>query len=150
VDGAAAVIDVNATILANSRHIAAGRTSVGGAGANPGDNANALLLAALETDNSAFYQIGDAVAGAGSGAQQTLSGFMVSVAGKLGTEVQGARRELSQAELVVAELEDRRGALSGVNIDEEVTRLIAYERAYQASARVIQIADNLLQMLLNI
>jgi flagellar hook-associated protein 1 FlgK len=150
VDGAAAFIDVNAAILSNNRHIAAGLTSVGGAGANPGDNENALLLAAIQSNSSAFYRIGDAVAGPGSGSQRTLGGYMDSLAGALGAEIQGTRLALSQSELIVAELQDRRGALSGVNLDEEVTNLIAYERAYQASARVIQIADGLLQMLLEL
>ena len=151
VAGAASVIDVNSDIISNNRHLAAGATSLGaGQGAAAGDNVNALALTGLQTSSSAFFQIGDPVAGPASGPQQTLGGFLDSLAGTLGAETQSARRALAQAELVVAELEERRGAISGVSIDEEVTNLIRFERAYQASARVIQVADDLLQQLLSI
>ncbi len=151
VAGAAAVIDVNADIVANNRHLAAGATSLGvGLGAAVGDNTNALALAALQTNSAAFFQVGDPAAGPASGAQQTLGDFMDSLAGTLGAEVQSARRAVLQEGLVVANLEERRGSVSGVSIDEEVTNLIRYERAYQAAARVIEIADDLMEQLLSL
>jgi len=150
VDGAASVIGVHATIQSNSRHVAAGATSVSSAGAEPGDNANALLLAQIESSSSSFYQVGDSVSGSGSGTTQTVGGFLTDLQGKLGPALQSARRAVSQSDLVVSELEDRRGSLSGVNLDEEVTNLISYQRAYQASARVISIADGLLEQLLRL
>ena len=70
--------------------------------------------------------------------------------GTLGAEVQSARRAVLQEGLLVANLEERRGSVSGVSIDEEVTNLIRYERAYQAAARVIAIADELLEQLLSL
>jgi len=36
-----------------------------------------------------------------------------------------------------------------VSIDEEMTNMITYQRSYQASARVIKAADELLQSLLS-
>ncbi len=80
----------------------------------------------------------------------SLGDFMDSLAGTLGAEVQSARRAVLQEGLVVATLEERRGSLSGVSIDEEVTNLIRYQRAYQAAARVISIADDLMEQLLSL
>ncbi len=151
VAGAASVIDVNADIVANKRHLAAGATSLGvGLGAAVGDNVIALALADLQTSSAAFFQVGDPAAGPASGAQQTLGNFMDSLAGTLGTEVQSARRAVLQEGLVVANLEERRGSVSGVSIDEEVTNLIRYQRAYQAAARLIEIADDLMEQLLSL
>ena len=151
VAGAASVIQVNADILANNRHLAAGATSLGvGLGAATGDNSNALALAALQTASSAFFQVGDPPAGPASGSQQTLGGYLDSLAGTLGAEIQSTQRAVLQVGLVVANLEEQRGAISGVSIDEEVTNLIRFERAYQASARVIQVANDLLEQLLSI
>ena len=72
------------------------------------------------------------------------------LSGSLGAEVQSARRGALQESLVVANLEEQRGALSGVSIDEEVTNLIRYERAYQAAARVIEVANDLMEELLSL
>jgi flagellar hook-associated protein 1 FlgK len=150
VSGAASRLAIHSDLLADARHIAAGRTSLGaGLGAAPGDNENAALLAELAVASGAFYQVGDAP-GTPGGPSATLGGFFESVAGRLGAEIQTTQRSLRHEELVVAQLEERRGALSGVSIDEEVANLIRFERAYQASARIIQTADELLERLLDL
>ena len=41
-------------------------------------------------------------------------------------------------------------AITGVDIDEEVVRMIAHQRAFQASARLIATAFDLLEMLINL
>ena len=151
VAGAASVIRVNADIVANIRHLAGGGTSLGvGLGAAASDNVNALALAGLQSSSTAFFRVGDPVAGPATGTQQTLGESMDSLAGTLGAEIQSTRRALVQEGLVVANLEEQRGAISGVSLDEEVTNLIRFERAYQASARVIEVANNLLEQLLSI
>jgi len=147
VAGSASAIAVNPGIVANSRHLAAGTPASGAAAA--GDNSNALLLAQIETASSASYQIGD-TAGSPSGSTETLGNFFDSLAGEIGSELQSARRSVAQEELIVAELTARRGSISGVSIDEEVTNLIAFEKAYQASARVLSTVDRLLELLLNL
>lgn len=47
-------------------------------------------------------------------------------------------------------LEGQHLAISGVNLDEEAVRMIEYQRAFQASARVIATVNELLQTLLNL
>lgn len=49
-----------------------------------------------------------------------------------------------------ATLESQFLAISSVNLDEEAVRLITFQRAYQASARVIKSIDELLQTLVNL
>jgi flagellar hook-associated protein 1 len=47
-------------------------------------------------------------------------------------------------------LQSQHLAITGVNIDEESIQLIAYNRAFQASARVISVASEMLDILVNI
>ena len=43
-----------------------------------------------------------------------------------------------------------RDSVSGVSLDEELTNLIKFQRAYQAAAQMISAADEMLQTLLTI
>ena len=45
-------------------------------------------------------------------------------------------------------LEADRSAISGVNLDEEAAKLIQYQQAYQASAKLLQIAQNIFDNLI--
>lgn len=49
-----------------------------------------------------------------------------------------------------ATLQGQHLAISGVNIDEESIRMIAYQRAFQASSRVIATASEMLELLVNL
>jgi len=50
----------------------------------------------------------------------------------------------------VTKLENERNTISGVSLDEEMTKLISFQRAYQAAARVIVSADAMIETLLNV
>jgi flagellar hook-associated protein 1 FlgK len=45
-------------------------------------------------------------------------------------------------------LEAQHMAISGVNLDEEAVRMIQYQRAFQASAKVISTVNDMLETLL--
>jgi flagellar hook-associated protein 1 FlgK len=47
-------------------------------------------------------------------------------------------------------LEKQRDSVQGVSIDEEVANLIIYQRAFQASARLISTMDTLMNDVLNL
>ena len=51
---------------------------------------------------------------------------------------------------VVTQLENTRESLVGVNLDEETSNLIQFQHAYAANAKVIQVADEVLQNILTI
>jgi flagellar hook-associated protein 1 len=46
-------------------------------------------------------------------------------------------------------LKDRRESVSGVSLDEEMTNLMRFQRAYQASARAMSTTDEMLDILIN-
>jgi flagellar hook-associated protein 1 FlgK len=150
VSGAAAALGIHAAIAADARHLAAGLPPGGGAPAAAGDNRSALALAAVEAAASATFQVGDPAAGPPTGSARTIGAAWDATLGALGTEIQAQRRLADQTDLMVAELEGRRAALSGVSLDEEVANLVRFERAYQANARVLDTANQLLEMLLSV
>ena len=47
-------------------------------------------------------------------------------------------------------LQSTRDSISGVSLDEEAANLIKYQRSYEAAARMISVADQLLQTVLQI
>ncbi len=114
--------------------IAAASTAAGA----PGDNANALNLAALNATPSLD----------GGGASfHAYYGRMISRTASLANEA-----DVSQAayESLTRHAEEAQQSVSGVNLDEEAANLIRYQQHYQAAARVIQIANSLFDEILAI
>lgn len=79
---------------------------------------------------------------------QTPIDYYASVVAFIGNETSDADADLGASEVVLRNLLDQRGAISGVSLDEEAANLVRYQRAYEASAKVISVVDDLLQTLL--
>jgi flagellar hook-associated protein 1 FlgK len=95
---------------------------------------------------SAFLGLRDAVIFDGG---TTLSdGFSAAMA-VVGTRTQGAKYAAELSETVATNLNADRTSVSGVNRDEEAARLLQYQQAYQASAKIIQTAQALFDSVLN-
>jgi len=69
--------------------------------------------------------------------------------GRVGAEVRDARRAESNAEVLVASVDDNRQSVSGVSLDEEMSNLVRFQRSYQASARAMSTMDEMLDVLIN-
>lgn len=74
-------------------------------------------------------------------------GFAAALA-SIGTRTQSAKLGAEFSATVAQNLEADRTAVSGVDKDEEAARLLQYQQAYQASAKVIQIAQSLFDSVL--
>lgn len=117
---------------------AAGDTFTVGPNTNGvGDNRNALLLAGLQD-------------------KKTLDSGATSLTSAYGTTVAAVGSSTKQADLgsqaqsaLLSQATASRNALSGVNLDEEASNLVRFQQAYQASARVINTANQLFQSLLS-
>jgi flagellar hook-associated protein 1 len=62
----------------------------------------------------------------------------------IGNQVSEAQSEQAAVALVQKQLTDQRGAISGVSLDEEAVNLIRYQSAYEASANVVNVVNQLL------
>ena len=80
--------------------------------------------------------------------ESTLSDGYASAIAQVGTRTQSALFAAEMSTTIAANLERDRTAVSGVNRDEEAARLIQYQQAYQASSKMIQIAQNIFDSLL--
>jgi flagellar hook-associated protein 1 FlgK len=71
---------------------------------------------------------------------------LVSQTGNLASQ---ANAEVSASTASLNQLNDQLGSVSGVNLDEETTNLMNYQRAYEAAARVVTTVDELTQSVLD-
>ncbi len=111
------------------------------AGAAAGDNTLALAVANLATHRFTTPG-GDAIDG-------TFAQFYTGAVGDLGRAVSGATDRLADQTNIETLVRTQRDAVSGVSMDEEMTDLMKYQRAFQASSRVISVIDELLNTVVN-
>jgi flagellar hook-associated protein 1 FlgK len=67
----------------------------------------------------------------------------------LGVAVQASTQGITSLTSVVANADAQRESNSGVNLDEEMTNLLAYQRAYEAAGRMMSAVDSALDTLIN-
>jgi flagellar hook-associated protein 1 FlgK len=72
-----------------------------------------------------------------------------NLVGRLGVEAQTAASSATIAEKISQQVQQERQAMTGVNLDEELTALVASQRAYEAAARILTAADEMLDQLIN-
>jgi len=51
--------------------------------------------------------------------------------------------------VLLDQLQTQRESVRGVNMDEEATKMITFQRIYEGAARVIQVVDSMLDTLVN-
>jgi flagellar hook-associated protein 1 len=68
---------------------------------------------------------------------------------QIGTHVREALRQEGNAQVLTDAVENRRQSVSGVSMDEEMSNLVRFQRAYQASARAMSTMDEMLDVLIN-
>jgi flagellar hook-associated protein 1 FlgK len=67
----------------------------------------------------------------------------------LGVEAQAATRRADIQARVAGDIDVLRTADAGVNLDEEMTNMITFQRAYEAASRVLTSVDQMLDVLIN-
>lgn len=127
----ASTIDVNAALLSNPALFRAAGTLNA-----PGDNSVALQLA----------QLGQQGQTALSG--QTFSEAYSGLVAGLGSSLSGANDQVTSNAAVSSMLLKQRDSISGVSLDEEMTNLVTFQKAYMASARIVTTVDEMLQAVL--
>lgn len=67
---------------------------------------------------------------------------------QIGTKVQGATYAAQISSSILVSAEKDRTSVTGVNLDEEAAKLLQYQQSYQASAKMLQIAQSVFDTLL--
>jgi flagellar hook-associated protein 1 len=87
-----------------------------------------------------------AVSGLSGGqAEQSYQAFVTQVGG----DVQSAQNAQSTSQSLLTAISNQRQSVSGVSLDEEMTNLIQFQQAYQASARVMSTINDTFSSLLS-
>jgi flagellar hook-associated protein 1 FlgK len=79
----------------------------------------------------------------------SLDGFYNNLIGGLGVQSQNAQNQATNNDAMVKQAKTMRDAISGVNLDEELTNMIKYQKGYNGSARMLTAMDEMLDKLIN-
>ena len=131
VAGAASRMTVDPAIVADSRKLGAGTV-----GAGPGDNRGALGLLALRDQR---------VAGGGT---RTLGDAAIDLTARVGREAAAAGAQQARDGEVADHVAGLRDAVSGVDLDEELSTMVQFQHASEAMTRFLSTVDSMLGDLL--
>lgn len=84
------------------------------------------------------------------GQETTYVNYSASIASQIGNLSQNAKNLSEYHESLITMVRQQRDSISGVSIDEEMSNLIKYQYAYQAAARLINVAESLMDSLMEI
>jgi flagellar hook-associated protein 1 FlgK len=81
---------------------------------------------------------------------ETPRNFYTDTVVTLGSKLSTVKKSIETKDLLMTQLKNKRESVSGVSIDEETTSLMQFQSAYDANARVIQVAQEMLDTLLSL
>jgi flagellar hook-associated protein 1 FlgK len=128
----AADIAMSSTILADTDRIAASQTAAGA----PGNAGNAIAIHALRNELTL---------GGGTTTFDDAANTLVSL---VGSDAAEAKVYAAHQADMTSYLQRYRDSVSGVALDEEMVNLVKYQAAYNAAAKMITMADDMLDTLL--
>lgn len=131
VGNSADTIDLAQDIYDSLSKIAAAATDA------PGDGTNALRLAEVYTEPKAALS------------DVSMRDFFTSLISGIGVASQKAANMVDSQAVLVEHLHNRREAISGVSLDEEMVDMIRFQQAYAAAARVVTAMDEALETIIS-
>jgi len=79
----------------------------------------------------------------------TWNDFFRGIVTGLGVDADHAKRMAKNEDYLVNQMENLQQSVSGVSLDEEMTNMMKFQHAYQAAAKLITAADEMLDVLIN-
>ena len=128
----AATIGVNSNLSTDPSQVQAA-----GVAGSTGDNSVALALAQLAQQTNASL------------GNQTFDGAYGKLVTDLGNSLANANNQVADQNSVSTMLSQQRDSISGVSMEEELTSLMTFQKAYQASAQIVSTVNMMLQTLVN-
>ena len=125
-------MQLDSVLAADTNMIAA----AGSPGAEPGDGTN--LANIIDVESSQLF----------SGGTMNSREFVASIYSDLGNSIVGFEVDATTHGAIMSDLNSLKEATSKVDLDEEAVSLMQYQAAYQAAARVVTAADDLLTELM--
>ncbi|MFB5661004.1 flagellar hook-associated protein FlgK [Alteribacillus sp. HJP-4] len=130
--GAAAALSISDEIKEDLDNIAASTNGYAG------DGSNAQALSDVKDEDLTF-----------AGTTTDVQGFYQGVIGDLAVETSEAERMAGNTDNLRSSVDSRRQEVGSVSLDEEMTNMIQFQHAYNASARNITMVDEMLDRIIN-
>jgi flagellar hook-associated protein 1 FlgK len=105
---------------------------------SPGDNRVALAISNIQDQRVV------------NDGKSTLDEWYNSIVGDVGVVMNRNRSTMNQQRDIITQLNKTRDQISGVSMDEETANLMQFQHTYDASAKVIQVADDMLKTVLEL
>jgi flagellar hook-associated protein 1 FlgK len=96
----------------------------------------------------ALSAVGD-LKGLGGNTNSSILDIYNSMVSGLAVKTGASQKELVFQKDVLDQLQNVRESLVGVNLDEETANLVKFQHSYAASAKILQVADETMQTILN-
>lgn len=78
----------------------------------------------------------------------TIDNYLQGVVGQLGIQGQTANNDVTNGQALVQQMQSQRQSVSGVSLDQEMSNVVQFQQAYNASAKIISTINQMLQTLL--
>jgi flagellar hook-associated protein 1 FlgK len=118
-----------------------------------GPRGDQIVIRSMNTgDERQVAEISGALAaltGLETGYAATMDSYYLSIVANLGVKGQEAAQLSEHHTMMLNQLENQRLSVSGVNLDEEMVHMIQFQQAYNASARMITVMDEMLDIIVN-
>jgi len=126
------LIKINASILSDPRNISASDVAN-----NDGDGGTANKIARLF--DSTFGELNG----------QTFMDYYSSNLNAMGMEKVSSANAVESNGAILQELKNENSSYSAVSLDEEMTNVLKYQRSYDAASKMVKVADEMMQTVLN-
>ncbi len=133
IDGASSAISLSKAVKDDLSNIATAMNPN-----SPGDNRVSIAISKLQHERVM------------SGGTATLEEYYLQTIGKVGLEANKANLDSEQFTGILTQLQSLRERISGVSIDEEVSNMVRFQHAYEASAKVMKTAEEMFQTVLSL
>ncbi len=80
----------------------------------------------------------------------TANGYYGALTAQVGQDVSNAISRKDHRDIIMNQLEEKWQSTSGVSVDEEMMNLIKYQMGYNAAGRLVSVADELMDTLINL
>lgn len=118
----------------------------------PGDNTVAQIISGMRSlpgGSPPFNAAPYTTSSSKFGPTENLNDYYRTFLSNLGVTGQSAERIATNQANLVHQLTTQREATSGVSIDEEMSNMVRFQHAYEASAKVLSIMDQMLNKIIN-
>ena len=103
-----------------------------------GDGGNALRIASLRHRNAMVDK------------NVGFNDFYISLISRIGAQGEEAADRIKNQETLLKNLANLRESVSGINLDEEMANMVAFQHGYNASARLINTMNQMLETILRL